>query len=295
MATDTAGLLDPRELRALETLRLRPSRTYRGASKGERISKQKGVSIEFADFRNYSEGDDLRHLDWNVLARLDTPVMRTYQDEEDLVLYVCLDATASMAFGEPTKLDIARKLAMAFGYVGLIGGDGVRLKVVGAKQPPSGILRGRSSAFRLMDSIQRVADENVAETLNDGLRSILRSNLRNGILLMISDGLDPELPATIRAFGGRGFEVWHTQVLSDAEIDPDLEGDLRLLDAEGSGSTEITINRDTLQQYRVALDNHIAAISEAARRTGGHHLVFRTSDEIEKVFLRKLKPAGWFE
>ena len=105
MAVESSGLLEPRELRTLESLRLRPNRTYRGSSKGERISKQKGISIEFADFRNYSEGDDLRHLDWNVLARLDTPVMRTYQDEEDVVLYVCLDCSPSMNFGDPTKID----------------------------------------------------------------------------------------------------------------------------------------------------------------------------------------------
>lgn len=295
MATETTGLLEPRELRALESLRLRPSRNYRGSSKGERISKQKGVSIEFADFRNYSEGDDLRHLDWNVLARLDTPVMRTYQDEEDLILYVCLDCSPSMNFGEPTKLSIAQKYAMAFGYVGLVGGDGVRLKILGAKQPPSSILRGRANAYRLMDSIQRNSEEQNLEKLNDSLRSLLRSNLRNGILLLVSDGLDPDLPATIRALGGRGFEVWHTQILSDIEIDPDLEGDLRLIDSETSGSTEITINRDTLLHYRRSLEAHIVALSEAVKRTGGKYMLVRTSDSLEQVMMRKLKPAGWFE
>lgn len=295
MAAETKGLLEPRELRALESLRLRPSRTYRGSSKGERISKQKGVSIEFADFRNYSEGDDLRHLDWNVLARLDTPVMRTYQDEEDLILYTCLDCSPSMNFGEPSKLEVAQRYAMAFGYVGLIGGDGVRLKVIGAKQPPSTTLRGRASAFRLMDAIQRSQPEQNLERLNDSLRSLLRSNLRSGILLLLSDGLDPDLPATIRALGGRGFEVWLVQILSDVEIDPDLEGDLRLLDSENDHSTEITINRDTLQQYRQNLEAHISTLAEAAKRTGGKHIIARTTDSLEEVMTRKLKPAGWLE
>ncbi len=295
MAVETSGLLEPRELRTLENLRLRPNRTYRGSSKGERISRQKGVSIEFADFRNYSEGDDLRHLDWNVLARLDTPVMRTYQDEEDVVLYVCLDCSPSMNFGEPTKLQIAQKYAMAFGYVGLVGGDGVRLKVLGAKQPPTGIMRGRSSAYRLMNAIQRNGDEQNHEKLTDSLRSLVRSNLRSGILVLVSDGLDPELPAAIRALGGRGFEVWHAQILSDIEIDPDLEGDLRLIDSEGSSSTEITINRETLGHYRKSLEAHIVAVSEAAKRTGGHHHLIRTTDSLEEVMLRKLKPGGWVE
>jgi uncharacterized protein (DUF58 family) len=295
MAVETSGLLEPRELRTLENLRLRPNRTYRGSSKGERISRQKGVSIEFADFRNYSEGDDLRHLDWNVLARLDTPVMRTYQDEEDVVLYVCLDCSPSMNFGEPTKLHIAQKYAMAFGYVGLVGGDGVRLKVLGSKQPPTGIMRGRSSAYRFMDAIQRNGEEQNLEKLTESLRSLVRSNLRSGILVLISDGLDPELPGVIRALGGRGFEVWHAQILSDIEIDPDLEGDLRLIDSEGSSPTEITINRETLSHYRKSLEAHIVAVSEAAMRTGGHHQLIRTSDSLEEVMVRKLKPGGWLE
>lgn len=295
MAVESSGLLEPRELRTLESLRLRPNRTYRGSSKGERISKQKGVSIEFADFRNYSEGDDLRHLDWNVLARLDTPVMRTYQDEEDVVLYVCLDCSPSMNFGEPTKIAVAQRYAMALGYVGLVGGDGVRLKVLGAKQPPSGIMRGRASAYRYMDAIQRNGEEQNLEKLTDALKSLVRSNLRSGILALVSDGLDPDLPATIRALGGRGFEVWHAQILSDIEIDPDLEGDLRLIDSEGSASTEITINRDTLQHYRRSLEAHIASVSEAAKRTGGHHCLIRTTDSLEEVFMRKFKPARWVE
>ena len=295
MAVEISGQLESRELRTLEGLRLRPNRTYRGSSKGERISKQKGVSIEFADFRNYSEGDDLRHLDWNVLARLDTPVMRTYQDEEDIVLYVCLDCSPSMNFGDPSKLLVAQRYAMAFGYVALVGGDGVRLKIIGAKQPPSSIMRGRSSAFRMMDSIRRNDQELNLETLNDSLRSLLKSNLRSGILVLVSDGLDPDLPATIRALGGRGFEVWHAQILSDIEIDPDLEGDLRLIDSEGTSATEITINRETLLHYRKSLESHIAAVSEAAKRTGGHHQLISTTDSLEEVMVRKLKPGGWLE
>lgn len=295
MAVESSGLLEPRELRALENLRIRPNRSYRGSSKGERISKQKGVSIEFADFRNYSDGDDLRHLDWNVLARLDSPVIRTYQDEEDIVLYVCLDCSPSMHFGEPSKFTIAQRYAMAFGYIGLVGGDSVRLKTIGTKQPPTNIMRGRSSAHRYMEMIERNREEQNLEGLTDGLKSLLRSNLRSGILILVSDGLDPELPPLIRALGGRGFEVWHAQILSDIEVDPDLEGDLRLIDSEGSATTEITINRDTLSQYRKNLEAHVAAVADAAKRSGGHHCLIRNSDSLEDVMVRKLKPAGWLQ
>jgi hypothetical protein len=200
-----------------------------------------------------------------------------------------------MHFGEPSKLSVAQRYAMAFGYVALVGGDGVRVKVLGAKQPPSGIMRGRSSAYRFMDSIRRNGAEQNLETLNDSLKSLLRSNLRSGILVLVSDGLDPELPSTIRALGGRGFEVWHAQILSDIEIDPDLEGDLRLIDSEGLASTEITINRETIAHYRRSLEAHIFAVAEAAKRTGGHHQLIRTTDSLEEMMSRTLKSKGWVQ
>ena len=143
--------------------------------------------------------------------------------------------------------------------------------------------------------IERNREEQNFEGLTDGLRSLLRSNLRSGILILVSDGLDPELPPLIRALGGRGFEVWHAQILSDIEVDPDLEGDLRLIDSEGSATTEITINRDTLAQYRKNLEAHVAAVADAAKRSGGHHCLIRSSDSLEDVMVRKLKPAGWLQ
>ena len=118
---------------------------FAGATKGERVSKRKGISIEFADFRNYSDGDDLRHLDWNVLARLESPVLRTYQDEEDLVVYLVVDNSASMNFGEPEKSGVATKLAAALGTVALISGDAVRLTSGSQSAPPAQALRGRAN------------------------------------------------------------------------------------------------------------------------------------------------------
>lgn len=288
-------VLEPKELRILESLRLAPARKYRGSIRGERLSRQKGISIEFADFRNYVDGDDLRHLDWNVLARLDTPVMRTYQDEEDLQVYLLLDATASMEFGEPSKLEVARKFASAFGYVGLIGGDSVRIKIVGHKQPVKPALRGKVNAFRLFKGIGQPAVEGQSESLNQALQILLRSQLKPGIVLLISDGLDPEIPSTLRALGSRGFEVWFFHLLSDADLNPDLEGDLRLFDAESEAKTEITINRDTLKSYQSNLENHLNLLASSTIKFKGRYELVRTSETIEEVIGKRLKRAGWFQ
>jgi uncharacterized protein (DUF58 family) len=290
----TIELLQPRELRVLESLRLAPSRSFRGATRGERISRKKGISIEFADFRSYVEGDDLRHLDWNVLARLETPVMRTYQDEEDLTVYLMLDGSPSMSFGDPTKFEIAQKYAAAVGYIGLLGGDGVRPALIGERVAPLPAMRGRASAFRLMQWVSRPPLEIGRETLNQASQTLLRANFRIGMVVILSDGLDPDLPQTIRALGGRGFEVCMIQVLSDVEWEPDLEGDLRLLDSESETRVEITINRDTVAQYKQNLSAHVQSLENACNRTGGKHAMVRTSESLEEVVQRRLKPAGWF-
>src|SRR5688572_19875846 len=111
----TAGelLLNAGEIRLLDGLRLMPKRISGGRIRGERLTRKKGVSIEFADFRDYVDGDDVRHLDWNVLARMQSPVIRTYQDEEDIAIYVMVDCSSSMNFGEPSKFVAAKKLAAA--------------------------------------------------------------------------------------------------------------------------------------------------------------------------------------
>jgi uncharacterized protein (DUF58 family) len=289
------SVLKPKELRILETLRLAPARKFRGSIRGERLSKQKGISIEFADFRNYADGDDLRHLDWNVLARLDTPVMRTYQDEEDLQVYLLLDSTTSMDFGEPSKSEMARNYAAAFGYVGLISGDSVRIKIVGQKQSVKPVLRGKANAFRLFSGLNSQGGSAQTESLNQALQTLLRAQLKPGVIILISDGLDPEIPSTIRALGGRGFEVWFLNLLSDADLNPDLEGDLRLFDSETDAKTEITINRDTLKSYQTNLENHLHLLATSTLKFKGRYELVRTSETLEEVIGKRLKRSGWFQ
>ncbi len=285
-------MLTSRELRLLETLRLNPNRSYRGATKGERISKRKGISIEFADFRNYTDGDDLRHLDWNVLARLETPVLRTYQDEEDLIVYLVVDNSESMQFGEPVKGVVANKLAIALAHVALCGGDGVRILNGTLAAPPQPAVRGRASSRKVGAKVESL--EAGDRTLTVALKSLLSGSVRAGIVLIVSDGLDPDLAQAIRSLGGRGFEVWFAQVLDDGELEPDLEGDLRLIDSENGQIAEITVNRDTLAVYQANLTQHISDLQAACKRTGGKHEVVRTSESLEHVISRRLKPARWF-
>jgi uncharacterized protein (DUF58 family) len=285
-------MLSPRDFRLIDSLRLNPSRAFRGVSKGERISKRKGISIEFADFRNYSEGDDLRHLDWNVLARLETPVLRTYQDEEDLIVYLLVDGSPSMDFGEPKKSEVAQKLGTALGSIALIGGDGVRLVHYSKPSPPAPVLRGRSNVAQLHGRL--ISQNSGTNSLGQSLQTLLRGSVKPGLVVLVSDGLDQDLSNVIRALGGRGFEVWMAQILDDGELHPDLEGDLRMIDSEDGSIAEITVNRDTLQIYQQNLQQHIETLRGAIQRTGGKHLVVPTSEGFEHTIVRRMKPDRWF-
>lgn len=285
-------MLSPRETRLLESLRLNPSRAFRGVTKGERVSKRKGISIEFADFRNYSDGDDLRHLDWNVLARLETPVLRTYQDEEDLIVYLVVDNSASMKFGEPEKAEVATKIAASLGTIALIGGDAVRLVNGSQSAPPQQPLRGRANARNLFSRLEKL--ELGDKPVSQAAQPLLKGSIKSGLVILVSDGLDEALPQAIRALGGRGFEVWMAQVLDDGEIDPDLEGDLRLIDSENDQIAEITVNRDTLLAYKTNLQAHIEALRQSIQRSGGKYALIPTSESLEHTISRRMKPDRWF-
>src|SRR5207248_9706735 len=150
--TQTQPLLEPQFLARLEQLELVSRKIFLGRMKGERRSKRKGQSVEFADYRNYVVGDDLRFLDWNLYARLDRLFIRLFMEEEDLHVYLLIDNSLSMDFGDPTKLHYAKQVAAALGFIGLVNLDRVVVEVLNANQSQtSPALRGRRNLGRLLD------------------------------------------------------------------------------------------------------------------------------------------------
>lgn len=286
-------ILSPTEFRLLEGMRLAPRRTFHGRIRGERLTKRKGISIEFADYRDYSEGDDLRHLDWNVLARLNTAVIKTYQDEEDLAVYVVVDATGSMSFGEPSKLDLAKQLAAAFSYVALCGQDAV-YPILAPQRGVGAARRGRSSYPHIARWVTGIHGVEGGKGLAAAMRELAGAGLRPGMIVLLTDALDPDAAANIRILGGVGHEVCLVQILAPEELDPHLEGDLRLLDAESGAVVEVTANRDALKAYRDNLLAHNAALADACRRHGGRYVQVASNASLEGVIRDRLRKEGWF-
>src|ERR1700754_2606765 len=187
MATVDAPLLSPELLAQLERLELVSRKVFRGRMKGERRSKRKGQSVEFADFRNYVHGDDLRFIDWNTFARLDKLFLKMFLEEEDLHFYALIDASNSMDFGEPTKLMYAKQLAAALGFIGLVRADWVKIETLGqSARAPGPVLRGRKSLWRMMDYLNGVVpEENIS--LAQGVKNFCMRNSGKGILILITD------------------------------------------------------------------------------------------------------------
>ena len=291
---ETSSVLEARDFRVLEGLRLLPRKSFSGHVRGERLTKRKGISIEFADYREYTDGDDLRHLDWNVLARLGVPVTKTYRDEEDLAVHVLLDNSPSMQFAEPSKFACAKKFACALGLLGLAGGDAVYPRALATRERPMSAMRGRSAFPRLSmwaEQVEEAADN--AITLSTALRQFAGASVRAGVVALVSDGLDPEICSALRIVAGRGHEILFLQVLSQVELDPDLEGDLRLIDGEGGAPSEITANGSVLQEYVDRLQTHNGELRDTLLRVGGRYALVRPDEAFDQVFSHTLKRQGW--
>ena len=287
----TTSILDPGELRLLEGARLAPRRLSGGRIRGDRLTRKKGVSIEFADFRDYADGDDVRHLDWNVFARMDAAVIRNYQDEEDISVHLLLDCSKSMEFGSPSKFLAAQRIAAALSFMALCGGDFLNPQLLGCHQIATRGLRSRASFFRAekwLSGQNPIGDL----PLSQSIKTFAASKARVGLALVISDGLDPSVFQAVGALAGRGHEVNFVQILSPEELDPDIEGDLRLLDSESGEVIEITATADAIRAYLANLDSHCEKLAAGCRRYGGRFLRVSSDTSIQD-FVKSLKRNGW--
>src|SRR5437870_11323938 len=185
--TQTQPLLEPHFLARLEQLELVSRKIFLGRMKGERRSKRKGQSVEFADYRNYVVGDDLRHLDWNLYARLDKLFIRLFMEEEDLHVYILVDNSLSMDFGTPSKLHYARQVAAALAFIGLVNMDRVVVEVFNDRLtqslPPA---RGRRSLWRVFDFLQQIEPAGPSD-LRAALRTFSLKSSGKGIVVLLSD------------------------------------------------------------------------------------------------------------
>ena len=286
-----AGLLEPPLLRRLEALAVLVRRAVKGQMGGERRSVSRGRSPEFADFRNYSPGDDYRLIDWNAYARLDRFVLRLFVAEEELPLSLFIDLSGSMDWGRPNKAEVAKRLAGAIAYVALASLDRVRLTVF-AEGPTSGgaPYRGRHAAAGLFARIQSFPEGGPTDYARL-VAPITRQ--RPGMTVLITDGLgaSPVEPA-ITALRLARQEGAVLQLLAPQEVALDWTGDARLKDAETGLEREFTATPATQAAYRTALGRRTDEIERAARRHGLRFARLTSDQPIEDMVQRTLRQVG---
>ena len=286
-------LLDREFLARLERLEIVSRRLRRGSRRGERRSLRRGTSVEFADHRQYGAGDDLRFLDWNMFARLDRLMIKLFHDEEDLQVFLVLDRSASMDFGDPTKALVAKRVLAAIGYVALLGLNRVHLWSPGEHgDVVLDNLRGRLAAERLFAAVE-AAPVGGASGLDDTLRRWVGTRKPRGVLVLASDLLHPDgawehLRAVVRG----GLETYCVRVLAQDEIDPELEGDHRLVDAEGRGHIDVSGSRALLDRYHAARVDYDRRLDAFCRGRRLSLLDARAETPIEHLVLEVLRRRG---
>jgi uncharacterized protein (DUF58 family) len=277
-------------LRQLERLKVLMRAPVRGGLKGGRRSVKRGQSVEFADFRDYSIGDDLRQLDWNVLARLEKLFIKLYVEEEDVTITFLLDASASMASGAPEKLLFAKRAAAALGYLGLASEDRVAVSALGGRAARRQVaLRGSGRVFRLLSALSAIGPAAGPTDLVAAARHAGAQLTGRGVVVFISDLLDPGADRVIRELAATGSELIVLHVLSPDELDPSIEGDLRLVDSESGDGIDVTIDLATLDGYKARLEAWQAAFADLAAKRRATYVPLSTAVPLADLVFAELR------
>jgi len=273
-----------------------------GQMKGERRSSKRGTSIEFADYRNYTPGDDLRKLDWNVYARLERPYIKLLEDEEDLAVHVLLDISASMDWPQPedgtpihphNKLQYVQRLAAALGYVALKTGDRLMLHALNDR----GLItisptRGKGQTVSLLRFTHGMEAAGITD-LNTTLRQFSIRERRAGLVIVISDGFSPTgISEGLKRLQSKGHDVVFIQILSPDEVTPPMAGDLRLIDVETGDAQEVSIDVNMRTIYQQRLEHWLDDIRDECGKRGVHYLMVQTDTPYEEVLLYELRRLG---
>lgn len=284
------GLLDPDFLRELSLLRRRLKIDVRSGGPGERAARRRGGNAEFQEHRPYASGDDPRRIDWLAFARSGTPVVKTFRAEEDVIVRLLLDASGSLDFGNPKKIEVSRRLAAALSYLSLAESERVQLLIT-SDSAPRGLAvseprRGRGALHRILSELSAIEARGPV-SLAAALRGLAERAPRPGLLVVLSDFFDPSpIAGELSRLRAQGHALVLVQVLSRMELQPDFEGDLQLVDSETGAGIDVTMDAAAVEAYLSRLTGLVEELRALSRRLGGRYVRVLSDEPLEAPLRR---------
>jgi uncharacterized protein (DUF58 family) len=288
-------LFDDEFVKKLEYLYLVSKKVFAGRLRAKRKTRIVGSGIEFADYRDYVAGDDLRYLDWSILARTERMLIRLFEEEEDLYIYFLLDVSESMRIGDRIKLDYARRLTAALAYIALNNMDRVSLipfadRVID-RLPPS---RGKAQIFKVLRFLERDFDGGLPTDIEASFRAFAAQNKRRGMAVVVSDLYDIDhLEAGINLLRYQKFEPLVCQVYDPDDLAPSMYGDLELVDCETGRRVNLTVTPDVLRRYRRLHERLMERTAEFCRKKDILYFRAPVSVPFDEMVLRVFRAGGF--
>ena len=283
-------LLDPTFMSRLDALDVLSRKILQGKLQGERRSKRRGQSVEFADHRPYVAGDDLRFVDWNVYGRLEQLFLKLFLEEQDLTVHIVADASASMSFGEPSKELFIKKLTAALGYVSLVNNNRVTISFIAdGVTVQLANMRGRNYLDNMAECLLTTECDGLSN-FDDACRQLAAGRIGSGVMIVLSDFLFKEgYDSGLRRLIGRQYDLYAIQVLCPRELSPDLSGELKLIDIEDADAAEITVSAALSKYYKRNLTAYCNELKDFCTSRGAVYVLANSADSVESLVLNYLR------
>ncbi|HEX4416129.1 MAG TPA: DUF58 domain-containing protein [Lacipirellulaceae bacterium] len=287
-------LFPPDFLTRVEYLSIMSKRVFRGRLLAQRRTMQLGSGIEFSDHREYTPGDDFRYLDWNVYARHGDLLLKRFEEEEDLHVYLMLDCSRSMSFGSPAKFDVARQLVAALAYIALSDLDRIAVFAFAngtmAEFPMS---RGKARILPLMRFLEDLPNLGSDTNLSTSIAQMLQRSSRNGLAVVVSDLFDERgFRKGLDQLRYHRFDAHVIQIHEPREASPELLGDVELVDVETSHLRKVTVTEKHMREYKRLFAEHQVAVREYCRNNGMGCVQNASTVPFDDVILRMMRETS---
>jgi uncharacterized protein (DUF58 family) len=286
------ALLAAADYELIKSLNLNVRRRVAGFSSGEQRSPAMGGGIEFADYREYSGGDDVRQIDWPVYLRFRKLLVKLCAEERELTVMILLDLSGSMAFGNPEKAGMAKRMACVLAGISARGGN--RYGIASCGDALREIVRPGQSRLTLSGMVRQVAKARCSGAASPaaGMAQFASKYARHCLAIFISDMLYPEWQKTLGSLAASGCEAHVLHILSPEELEPGQRGEFTLADMEDGSEVPIHVDAPAVERYRAEMDAFIAGQRSACASSGLNYHLIRSDAGLERVFRRDLRQGG---